>query len=58
MGREDPKPIILNEASNKIQDQYLSTEKARSRLGWKPRFGLYDAIIETVEWYRNFFANQ
>jgi CDP-glucose 4,6-dehydratase len=30
---DDLEPIILNEASNEIQDQYLSAEKAHSRLG-------------------------
>jgi len=58
MGRDDLEPVILNEASNEIQDQYLSAQKARSRLGWKPRFGLDDALAETVDWYRNFFAAQ
>jgi CDP-glucose 4,6-dehydratase len=58
MGRDDLEPVILNEASNEIQDQYLSAEKARGRLGWKPRFGLDDALAETVDWYREFFASQ
>ena len=57
MKREDLEPVILNEVSNEIQDQYLSAAKARERLGWKPRFGLDDAIAETVDWYRAFFAN-
>ncbi|MDH3386490.1 MAG: GDP-mannose 4,6-dehydratase [Gammaproteobacteria bacterium] len=56
MGRSDLEPVILNQASNEIQAQYLSAEKARSRLGWKPRFGLDDAIAETAEWYRNYLG--
>ena len=37
-GRPDLKPEIRNEASNEIRDQFLDATKARTRLGWKPRF--------------------
>ncbi len=30
----------------------LSSEKAKSKLGWSPRWGLATAIAETVQWYR------
>lgn len=56
MGRTDLEPVVLNEASNEIQDQYLSAEKARTVLGWEPRFTLDDALAETVDWYRAFLA--
>ena len=45
-------PVVLNEAKNEIQKQYLSSEKARARLKWAPKFD-YDAGLEkTVAWYR------
>jgi CDP-glucose 4,6-dehydratase len=30
----------------------LAVEKAYARLGWSPRWGLQEAVRETVEWYR------
>jgi len=55
MGREDLEPIIQNIASAEIREQYMSAEKARTRLGWKPKYGLDDGLVETIEWYRAFF---
>ncbi len=52
------KPEILNEASNEIRHQYLSAEKARSMLNWKPLFNLDQALGVTIDWYRNFFNNE
>lgn len=52
------KPEILNEASNEIRHQYLSAEKARSMLNWKPLFNLDQALGMTIDWYRNFFNNE
>ncbi|MCP5152948.1 MAG: NAD-dependent epimerase/dehydratase family protein [Ectothiorhodospiraceae bacterium] len=58
MGREDLEPVILNEASSEIREQYLSATRARERLGWKPRFGLDDGLRETIDWYRDFFTKR
>jgi CDP-glucose 4,6-dehydratase len=55
MNRTDLKPVVLNEASNEIKHQYLSAEKARERLGWKPKYNLDDALKETIAWYTEFF---
>ena len=57
MGKKRLKPRILNEASNEILKQYLSSSKARRRLGWKPRFGLEQGLRRTIAWYRNFLKN-
>jgi CDP-glucose 4,6-dehydratase len=46
-------PDIRNEASNEIRCQYLSAQKARSVLGWRPEFQLEDGLRRTVEWYRD-----
>jgi len=52
------KPIIRNEASNEIRQQYLNAAKARRVLGWKPLFTLDEGLKKTIEWYRKFFADE
>lgn len=44
-------PIILNEARNEIVHQYLSAEKARRVLDWKPGYTLREGLWETIQWY-------
>lgn len=56
MKREDIKPRILNQATNEINHQYLSAEKARRMLGWKPAFTLEVALAETIAWYAEFLS--
>jgi CDP-glucose 4,6-dehydratase len=51
-------PVILNETSNEIRHQYLSAEKARSMLNWKPLFNLDEALFLTIDWYKEFFNNE
>ena len=50
------KPEILNEANNEIRHQYLSAEKARRMLNWKPLFNLDQGLAMTIDWYKKFFA--
>ena len=52
------KPEILNEANNEIRHQYLSAEKARSLLHWKPLFNLDQGLAMTIDWYKNFFTHE
>lgn len=47
---------IHNEVSNEILHQYLSAEKARTQLGWKPLFDLEQGLKKTVDWYKDFFG--
>lgn len=54
----DLQPEIRNDAANEIKRQYLSAEKARRILGWKPLFTLDEGLKATIEWYREFFANE
>ncbi|HTS17508.1 MAG TPA: NAD-dependent epimerase/dehydratase family protein [Verrucomicrobiae bacterium] len=48
-------PDIRNEVSNEILHQYLSAEKARRILGWKPLYTLEEGLQTTIGWYRAFF---
>lgn len=53
MGRTDLIPIIQNNASAEIREQYMECEKARRLLDWSPRYGMDAGLLETVDWYRN-----
>lgn len=50
----DLEPEILNlpEARMEIPVQLLSAEKARTRLGWGPRYTMREGLTRTIEWYR------
>ncbi|HLF27843.1 MAG TPA: GDP-mannose 4,6-dehydratase [Anaerolineae bacterium] len=50
------KPIILNSAGHEIQQQYLSSEKARRVLGWQPRYSLEAGLRQTLAWYRAYLS--
>jgi CDP-glucose 4,6-dehydratase len=47
-------PEILNQASNEIRNQFLSSGKAREILGWSPQREFEEALKSTIEWYRTF----
>ncbi|PJA47513.1 sugar dehydratase [Candidatus Uhrbacteria bacterium CG_4_9_14_3_um_filter_36_7] len=51
-------PIILNEANSEIREQTLCSDKAFNRLGWKPAYAVEEALLETIEWYKQFFNRQ
>lgn len=46
---------ILARNSNEIRHQYLSSQKAREVLEWKPLYNLEQGLEETVNWYREHF---
>lgn len=48
-------PDIRNEPSNEIRRQYLSCEKARLMLDWKPLFDLNEGLQKTIHWYKDYF---
>lgn len=45
-------PVILNEASHEIQEQYLDSSNADAFLHWQPKWKIEDALKETIEWYK------
>src|SRR6266849_1690998 len=52
----DLEPDIRNEAGNEIRCQYLSAEKARQHLDWKPLFQLDEGLQLTIAWYRSLLS--
>jgi CDP-glucose 4,6-dehydratase len=52
----DLEPEVRNEAVNEIRRQYLSAEKARTVLDWRPLFTLDEGLRATIAWYRDFFG--
>ena len=50
-------PVVLGEARAEIPHQYLSAEKARRVLGWRPAYDLERGLRETIDWYREFLAS-
>jgi nucleoside-diphosphate-sugar epimerase len=52
MNRKDLEPQILNQASNEIPVQCLNSDKAKTQLNWKPKYGFDEGVKMTVEWYQ------
>jgi len=48
---------VLGETKGEINHQYLSAEKARKTLGWKPQYSLEAGLRETIAWYEEFFRD-
>ncbi len=49
------KPQILNISCCEIKHQYLSSQKSKKILNWKPKYTLEEGLLETIAWYRGFF---
>lgn len=58
LGRPDLEPIIQNQATAEIKDQYLDASKARRVLGWEARIPLREGLERTIAWYRTFLAGR
>ncbi len=57
MGCDHIEPIILNNASAEIRDQYLDSSKAKAILQWTPSYNLEKGLGETITWYENFLES-
>jgi CDP-glucose 4,6-dehydratase len=53
----DKTPKILKTVKNEIPHQYLSAQKAKKLLKWKPKYTLEEGLIKTIEWYTDFLKN-
>jgi CDP-glucose 4,6-dehydratase len=49
-------PIVQNRELREIQEQYLSSDKARRLLGWRPRHTLEQGLEQTISWYQAFLV--
>jgi CDP-glucose 4,6-dehydratase len=56
MRAETLQPVILNEATHEIREQYLDCKKAARLLNWRSQFSLEDSLARSVEWYRAHLA--
>ncbi|MBL8230823.1 MAG: GDP-mannose 4,6-dehydratase [Bryobacterales bacterium] len=54
MGRTSIEPVILNQASAEIRDQYLDCQRAKTVLGWRPKYTLQQGLEATVSWYEDY----
>ena len=50
------RPEVLSQASNEIRHQFLSAERARTMLNWRPQFTLESGLDRTLAWYREFLG--
>ncbi|MBP6015440.1 MAG: GDP-mannose 4,6-dehydratase [Candidatus Promineofilum sp.] len=51
-GNPKLEPVILNEVENEILDEFLSPDKARQAIGWRPQYTLAGGLKETMAWYQ------
>ena len=45
-------PDVRNQARHEIRDQFLSTSRARTELGWRAEWTLGEGLRRTIDWYR------
>lgn len=52
------KPQVLGQNKGEINRQWLDSTKARTVLGWEPRVPLAEGIARSIDWYREYLANE
>lgn len=57
-GKNPLKPLIKGRGKLKgeLDEQYLSSKKAEKMLTWSAKVHLEDGLLETIDWYRRYFA--
>jgi CDP-glucose 4,6-dehydratase len=55
MGRPDYPLDVQNSPLHEAQTLRLDIAKALSRLAWRPRLGVHDALTWTAQWYKQFY---
>ena len=55
---ENLEPVILNQASGEIRDQYQDCSLAAEVLNWKPTHDLEAGLRKSYDWYSAFLATQ
>lgn len=50
-------PTILNKVQGEIKHQYLSNEKSKTILNWKPKHTIDQSLAKTITWYKSFLQN-
>jgi len=53
-GSITPLIMLQKKIAGEIDKQYLSSQKAETRLGWKPEVTLDEGLQRTIEWYRSY----
>ena len=49
---------VKEEREGEIPQQYVSWEKAKRALGWKPRVSLEEGLTRSIRWYRAYFLSK
>ncbi len=55
-GRPELEVVIEARPLEEIPEQWLDSSRARSELGWQPRYGLDEGLIQTVQWYAEYLS--
>lgn len=58
MGKSHLRPVILNEESNEITDQYLDCSKAQRLLNWRPMYKRREGLRQTISWYEEYLESK
>lgn len=54
----DLSPDVQNQPLKEIRKQYLSAQRARELLQWKPAFTVDEGLERTIAWYRRMFEEE
>lgn len=56
-GRTDLPACIPNRAMDEVREQWVSSQRASERLGWKPWYTLDEGLGPTIGRYRKYFTH-